>query len=180
MSPVEIMSALGVSQYTTKPHRPFDMALVERYGLPAAAEIEEWNIGPFCDDDECVVPHGIRVGNADSIPIKATVSFQDGVITEIVVEFSETFWDEVVPIIDRKYGGDWKVDLEDMVVMNYENKKSQKVQRINLEHVTNGTNLSTKDRCKIWATNYDVFFEHHDSFGPYHSEIVIQLISTNF
>jgi hypothetical protein len=44
MSPAEIMSALGVSRYKTNPPRPFDMGLVNKYGLMAAADIEEWNI----------------------------------------------------------------------------------------------------------------------------------------
>ena len=90
------------------------------------------------------------------------------------------YWDEMRPILDQKYGGDWKVEREDMPVTNFENKQSQMVQRISLQHVTDGTNQSTKDRCKIWATNVDIVFEHHDSFGPYHSEFVIQLISKNF
>jgi hypothetical protein len=55
MSPAEIMSALGVSQYKTNPSQPYDMALVQKYGLIAAVDIEEWNIGPFCDDHHCVV-----------------------------------------------------------------------------------------------------------------------------
>jgi hypothetical protein len=177
MSPAEIMSALGVSQYTN-PSRPNDMALIQKYGLLAAAEIEEWNVGLFCDDKSCVVPYGISVGNANGIPVKAIVSFHGSQIIEIVVKFSETYWDEVLPIIDQKYGANWKVKREDTVVTNFENKKS--VQGIYLEHVTNGTNPSTKDHCKIWATNYDLVFEHHDAFGPYQSEIVIQLISKNF
>jgi hypothetical protein len=180
MSPAEIMSGLGVSQYKTDPSQPSDMALVQKCGLIAAADINEWNIGPFCDERHCVVPYGVRVGNANGIPVKAIVSFHAGQIIEIVVQFGETFWEEVMPIIDQKYGGNWKVEHEDMAVMNYENKKSQMVQRTYIEHITNGTNPSTKDRCKIWATNYDVVFEHHDAFGPYHSEIVIQLISKNF
>jgi hypothetical protein len=85
-----------------------------------------------------------------------------------------------LPILDQKYGGNWKVKREDTVVTNYENKKGQMVQGIYLEHVTNGTNPSTKDHCKIWANNLDLVFEHHDAFGPYHSEVVIHLISKNF
>jgi hypothetical protein len=34
------------------------------------------------------------------------------------------------------------------------------VKRIVLQ--TKGTNLSTKDRRKIWATNFDTVFEHHE------------------
>src|SRR5271169_6761615 len=105
MSPAEIMSALGVSQYKANPSRSYDAALIDRYGLLAAADIEEWNIGPFCDDKSCVVPYGIRVGNANGIPVKAFISFHDGQIIEIVVKFGETYWDEMLPILDQKYGG---------------------------------------------------------------------------
>jgi hypothetical protein len=177
------MLALGVAQYKMNPARwSFDkkMALVDKYGLMAAADIEEWDIGPHCDDKSCIVPYGVGVGNANHIPVKVFVAFHDGQITEIEVSFAETYWDEIRPILDQKYGGDWKVEREDMAVTNFENKQSQMVQRISLQHVTDGTNQSTKDRCKIWATNVDIVFEHHDSFGPYHSEIVIQLISKNF
>jgi hypothetical protein len=183
MSPAEIMLALGVAQYKMNPaHWSFDkkMVLVDKYGLMAAADIEEWDIGPHCDDKSCIVPYGVGVGNANHIPVKVFVAFHDGQITEIEVSFAETYWDEIRPILDQKYGGDWKVEREDMAVTNFENKQSQMVQRISLQHVTDGTNQSTKDRCKIWATNVDIVFEHHDSFGPYHSEIVIQLISKNF
>jgi hypothetical protein len=87
---------------------------------------------------------------------------------------------DFITILDHKYGGDWKVEREDMPVTNFENNQSQMVQIFSLEHVTDGTNLSTKDRCKISATNVDMVFEHHDALGPYHSQVVIQLISKNF
>jgi hypothetical protein len=180
MSPPEIMSALGVSQYKTNPSINYDMALAKKYGLIPAAEIEEWNIGPYCDDKSCAVPYGIRVGNGNGIPVQAFISFHEGQIIEIVVKFGEMYWDEMLPILDQKYGGNWKVKREDTVVTNFENKKSQMVQGIYLEHGTNGTNPSTKDHCKIWANNLDLVFEHHDAFGPYHSEVVIHLISKNF
>ena len=94
MSPAEIMSALGVSRYKTNPPLSYDMALADKYGLIPAAEIEESNIGPYCDSKSCVVPHGISVGNANGIPVKAFVSFHDGQIIEIVVKFGEMFWDQ--------------------------------------------------------------------------------------
>jgi hypothetical protein len=75
MSPAEIMSALGVSQYKTNPSKHYDMALVKKYGMIPAAEIEEWNIGPYCDDESCVVPYGIRVGNGNGIPVQAFILF---------------------------------------------------------------------------------------------------------
>ena len=156
------------------------MALADKYGLMAAAEIEEWNIGPSCDDKSCVVPYGIGVGTSNHIPVKAAVSLHDGQITEIIVSLSKAYWDEMLPIWNEKYGADWRVEREDSVVTDFETKKSHVIEGIFLEHVTIGTNRSTKDHCKIWAQNIDLVFDHHDSFGPYHSEIVIQLISKNF
>jgi hypothetical protein len=156
------------------------MALVEKYGLMAAADIEEFHIGPHCEDKSCIVPYGIGVGIAKHIPVKATVSFHDGQITEVVVSFNKMYWDEMLPIWNEKYGADWKVEREDTVVTDFETKKSRVIEEIFLQHVSDGTNGSTKDHCKIWAQNVDLVFEHHDSFGPYHSEIVIQLISKNF
>jgi hypothetical protein len=152
LSPAEIMSALGIAQYKTNPPKlPFEqiMALAGKYGLMAAAEIEEWDIGPFCDEKSCVVPYGIRVGIGDRIPVKATVSFHDGQITEVVVSFNKTFWDEMLPIWDEKYGADWKIEREDTVVTNYENKKSRVVEGVYLQHLSEGTNPNTKDHCKI-------------------------------
>jgi hypothetical protein len=179
MSPAEIMLALGVSQYKTNPPRSFDQALVEKYGLMAAADIEEDNIGPFCNDTTCIVSH-IGVGTANHIPVKATVSFHDGQVIEIVVSFGKTYWDEMGPILDEKYGADWKIERENTVVTDFETKKSHVLEGIFSQHVSFGTNRSTKDHCKIWASNVDMVFEHHDAFGPYHSELVIQLISKNF
>jgi hypothetical protein len=83
------------------------MALVKKYGLMAAADIEEETIGPSCGDTECIAYIG--VGTASHIPVKATVSFHDGQITEIAVSFAKVYWDEMVPIFDEKYGA----DLED-------------------------------------------------------------------
>jgi hypothetical protein len=180
MSPAEIMSALGVSQYKTNPDQSGDWALAQKYGMMAAGEIADWNIGPFCNDSKCNVPYGISVGLADSISVWVIVSFHDGQIIEIVVKFAYEAWDEVMPIIDQKYGDNWKVERGMTGVTNLEDKKTLIVPLIHKEHITNGINPSTKDRCKIWATNIDMVFEHHDAFGPYHSEFVIHLISKNF
>ena len=185
MVPAEIMAALGVTRYKMNPARRSvsdqSMALaLKKYGLIGATEVEEWEIGPSCDETSCIVPYGVSVGNNNSIPVKVIISFHEGLITEIIVSFSESSWEELVPIFDEKYGADWTVERSDMLITNYETKQSRTVQRIYLDHATNGTNRSAKSHCKIWATNYDIVFEHHDALGPYHSRIVIQLISRNF
>ena len=144
----------------------------------AAADIEEENIGPFCNDTTCIAYIG--VSTASHTPVKATISFHDGQITEILVSFGKTYWDEMLPVFDEKYAADWNIEREDTVVTDFETKKSHVVQGIFLQHVSDGTNRSTKDHFKIWASNVDMVFEHHDALGPIQSELVIQLISKNF
>lgn len=185
MSQAELMAALGVTQYKMNPARRSlsDQSMeiaVKKYGLLAAGELEDWEIGPYCDETSCHIPYGIRVGNNDGIPVKVFISFHEGLISGIDVSFSETSWDEMLPIFDQKYGADWNVERTDLPITNYETKEYNTVKRIVLEHGTNGTNRSTKDHCKIWATNFDIIFEHHDPLGAYQSLIEIQLISKNF
>ncbi len=67
-----------------------------------------------------------------------------------------------------------------MSIINYETNETHTVEQISLHHVPNGTNLRTYDHCQIWATNFDMVFEHRDALGAYHSRIVLQLISKKF
>jgi hypothetical protein len=182
MAPTEIMAALGVTKYNTNPARPsFDemLAAAQKYATIPAAELEDWNVGPYCGETSCRVPYGVAVGN-NNTPVNVFISFHEGLITEIDVSFSETYWDEMLPILDQKYGAGWKVDHDDMPITNYETKKTTVRGRILLNHITNGVNRRTNDRCQILATNLDIVFEHHDAYGPYHSVFVIKLISKNF
>jgi hypothetical protein len=181
MTPVEIMTALGVTKYKTNPARAsFEKTLpvMQKYGLIAAAELEDWTIGPYCEETSCRVPYGVTVG--DNTPVNVFVSFHEGLITEIDVSFNESYWDEMLPILDQKYGVGWKVDRLDTPIMNYETQKTTILELISMQHILNGTNRNTKDRCQISATNLDMVFEHQDAYGPYHSVVVIKLISKNF
>jgi hypothetical protein len=139
----------------------------------------EYQIGPYCDETSCRIPYGVGVGN-NNTPVNVFVSLRGGLITEIDVSFSESSWDEIVPILNQKYGADWSIDRSDMPITDFETKKVVVLERITLTHVTNGTNLRTKDRCQIWATNLDIVFQHHDAYGPYHSVFTIKLVSKNF
>ena len=179
MSPAHIMSALGMTKYKTNPppHSP-SLALTEKYGFIAAGEIEDSEIGPYCSTTMCTVPSGVAVGNNNNIPVKVDISFHEHLITKIVISFSEIYWDEKLTIFDQKYGVDWTIERNGTPITNYETRETFMVQKIVLQ--TKGTNLSTKDRCKIWTTNFDTVFEHHDALGPYHSRIVIQLMPKNF
>jgi hypothetical protein len=182
MTPAETLAAFGVTKYKTNPARSsFEemMVLSERYGMMAASELEDWKIGPYCQDTSCRIPYGVTVGNANT-PVNVFVSFHQGIITEIDVSFSAIYWDQMLPILDQKYGADWTVDRSDTVVTNFETNKSKKLELIVLKHVTNGTNARKKDRCQISAQNIDMVFEHLDAYGPYHSSVTIQLVSKNF
>jgi hypothetical protein len=181
MTPPEIMSMLGVSKYKMNPTRPsFEemKPLYDKYGLLPAAEIEDWNIGPYCAETYCEAPYGIVVG-VDT-PASVHVAFHQGLVTEIDVSYSETYWDDILPVLNQKYGADWDVEHDDMPITNIESNATSILPRITLNHATNGTNQSTKDRCQIQATNLDIVFEHHDAYGPYHSIFMIKLISKNF
>jgi hypothetical protein len=57
-------------------------------------------------------PLWVGVGNNNGIPVDVFIAFHQGLITEIDVSFSETYWDEMLPILDQKYGADWKVDRD--------------------------------------------------------------------
>lgn len=183
-TPAELMNAFGVKNYKMNPERPkYDkkkMELVAKYGSMEVAEIEDWDAGAACDDHSCRIPFGVSVGNSNT-PVSVYISFPEGRITEIDVIFNEVYWNEVMPIIDKKYGADWDVEREpDFVITDLETKRHSTVERILITHQRNGTNPKTGDTCQIWARNYDIIFTHHDPVGKFHSEFVIKLVSSNF
>ena len=142
-------------------------------------ELEEWKLGPYCDENSCRVPFGVTVGN-NNIPVNVFVSFNEGLITEIEVSFSHAFWEDMLPIWDQKYGADWKVDRNVTPVTDFKTKKTTTLETISLDHITKGVNGITNDRCQIFAQSVDLGLQHHDPIGPYHSLFVIKLISKNF
>lgn len=110
LTPAQIMKMFGISKYVINPERPsFDemRPLYENYGITGAAEIEDWKIGPYCEDLYCRIPRGVAVGNND-IPVSVFLSLRSGIITEIDVNFNVTFWDDLRPVIEKKYGSAWK------------------------------------------------------------------------
>jgi hypothetical protein len=182
LTPDKIMKKLGISQFVTNPqHAPFDemQPLYNKYGMMGASEIEDWKIGPYCQDTYCRIPRGVTVGNTD-IPVTVFVSFHSGIITEIDVSFGAIFWDDMLPIIEKKYGSQWRFDQSDMAVTDYETKKSDLLQRITAENRLTGVNPSTNDTCHMSVTNIDIVFRHHDPLGTLHSVFVLKLDSKNF
>ena len=114
MSPAEIMSALGVTQIQDKVPLLFfrSMALAENTGSWRRPRSRKRTLGRICDDGACIVLTALALATPTTIPVKVIVSFHDGQITEIVVSFGTTFWDEMLPILEEKYGADWKVERE--------------------------------------------------------------------
>ena len=180
MSPAQVMAALGVTNYKMNPPQRDDTLMVaSKIGLIAASELEDWAIGPYCTDKSCRVPYGVTVGSHNT-PVNVFVAFREGLVTDIEVSFGEMWWDEIRPILDQKYGADWNVERWDMAITDFETKKVTLLERISLNHISNGANRATNDHCQIAATNLDIVFEHKDVFGPYHSIFSISLISKNF
>jgi hypothetical protein len=119
MSQAQIMSALGVTHYKTNPApRPQSLALTEKYEFMAAGEIEDSEIGPYCSTTMCTVPFGVVVETSHSNPVRVDISFDKGLITKVIVSFSETYWDEMLSIFDQKYGANWTTARSDMPIMN--------------------------------------------------------------
>ncbi len=182
VTPAQLMTAFGVTRYKLNPPRdPFEKAgaAADRYGIVPAAEIEDQKIGPYCEANICRIPFGVSVGN-NKIPVSLFVAIHGGLITEIDVSFSEAYWSEVRPILDQKYGPNWKEEIHSVIVTDYETKKSFPRDIIYLQHLPDGLNIANGNRCQIWATNIDSVFEHYDTNGPYHSNLVIRFISKNF
>jgi hypothetical protein len=181
MTPAAIMAAFGVTKYKLNPTRPaFDFALAQKSGPTVAEELVEWNMGAYCDETACRIPFGITVGTVIPVPISVFIAVDQGLIIEIDVTFSETYWEEVLPILDQKYGADWKVERSNMLITDYETNRGHVLPVINMRHITNGWNRATNDRCQISADNLDLIFEHKDARGPYHSVVSIKLVSKNF
>lgn len=183
MSTAQIMAAFKIAKYKINPkRRSFEERAPDdiKYGITASAEREDWNIGPYCDDHSCNIPYGIGIGNNSGIPTTVYVAFSNGQITEIDVSFNSLFWEDFVPILHKKFGSDWEVENTDLTIMNYETKATRNVYRVFMTNRKNGKNVKTNDSCEMWATNYDVVFEHHDPLGIFHSSFAIKLISTNF
>jgi hypothetical protein len=180
--PDQIMKNFGIPKFVTNPETAsLDTMgpLYDKYGLTGASELEDWKIGPYCRDTYCRIPRGVTVGNND-IPVSVFVSFRPGVITEIDVSFGTTYWDDVLPIIEKKYGSQWKFDQWDMAVTEYETKKFELLQRITGENQRTGVNAGTKDTCHMSVTNIDSIFRHHDLLGSLHSVFSLKLDSKNF
>ena len=104
MSPAGLMSALGVTEYKTDPaRRSFDqkLALAEKYGLMAGEKSRMKKLDRIARTRYAAFPMALRWETTTSIPVKVDISFHEGLITEIVVQFSEMNWDACCRFLTR-------------------------------------------------------------------------------
>jgi len=181
LSSEEIMKILNIKKFSSQsPDEDInDFALEKKHGFFAADEIRDEKHGAYCTRNRCSIHYGVFVGN-NNTPVIVNIRLNDSLVTTITVAFSEGRWDELIPILEQKYEGTWSIDRTDMIVTDYETKKSYVVDRKTITHNDDGLNIRTGDKCKIMATNFDMVYWHHDSYGPFHSILIINLISKNF
>lgn len=170
MSELQIMRHFNIGRFIDKDalvHEPKDS--------------EEVEFGPYCSNNQCSIPNSVHIGNNDIVPAKMRIYFDNSnKITGIVMSFNERYWENVLPIINSKYGDDWRIDKNQMLISNESTRKGMIFDQVGMIHKSHGTNSKTGDQCRIYATNFDSIFEHtYDYYGPYHSEIMIELISKN-
>ena len=152
MPVAELMKKLGIAKYSMNPKMPDFTAqrpLIDKYGMTGASEVIDFKIGPYCTNNSCRIPYGIKVGI--DIPASVFVSFNAGShqIEAIDVAINSLNWDDFVQILKRKYGSAWKSETMPMSIMDYETKESLTFEREMLTHETGGKNSKTQDTCEI-------------------------------
>jgi len=183
LSPAQIMSKLGISTFKSNPPRTDsnkEFELVAKYGMTGAAEIEDWDIGPYCNATTCKVPYGVKVGIDIDSSIFVLFDKDTHQVQAVDVAVNSLNWDDLVSILKRKYGAEWDIEESDMQIASFKGDRRTQVHRYAITHRTGGVNKKTGDTCEISSINYDTIFEHADRLGLYHSVFEIKLISTNF
>jgi len=191
-TPQQIMAHFGITKYTTadppqtqaEHDRAFSAELKRgaQVSLINAAEEKAWQEGAACREDFCRIPYGsVHVGE-DPFPVQVGVfvAFDSThKITAIDVSFDRLQWEEVLELLNTKYGDNWRKEETQDVTTDYETKKSQPDVVTVLTHRTAGTNHKTGDRCTINVKSRDIIWLH--TTPPiYRSEMEIKLVSRNF
>jgi len=178
----QLMLRLGIPQFKIDPPDSSweeIQPLNEKYGITPSAEIRDDKLGPYCRETYCNIPFGLNVSD-DNIPVKVFVSLKNDTITEIEVSFNSIFWNDIFPILTKKYGSSWNIEKGQIGVMDYETKKIDLLEHIIATHRLGGRNSRTNDTCSLTATNIDIIFRHHDMLGALHAIFVIKRESKDF
>jgi hypothetical protein len=191
VTPQQIMNHFGILKYkdTDEPQTQAQRdaafnALDENaqvVGIMNALEEENWKVGPACNRSTCRIPFGVSVGNEpDPIQVDVFVAFEKhGKITAIEVRYDRFSWDEVLQILNVKYGDNWRAEEADDVTTDFQTKKSQPDHVTVLTHKALGTNTKSGDKCSLTVSSRDIVFVHSMP-PPYRAVMEIKLISKNF
>ena len=104
---------------------------------------------------------------------------QTGKVTAIDVYYGKSDWDEVLSLLNTKYGNNWRKEEIQDVTTDYEHKKSELDTVTVLTHRTPGTNPETGDKCSIVTMSRDIVFLHTTP-PAYRAVLEVKLISKNF
>jgi hypothetical protein len=188
-TPQQIMSHFGIAKYSVDADRPTNSAAeeaqlrrAEKVGSMNAVEEEEWKAGPACREEYCRIPYGVSVGEEPlPIPVGVAVFINPSThqVTAIDVTYDTVQWDEVLELLNTKYGDNWREEDKQGVVMNYEDKKSFPIVVKVLTHRSAGINPTTRTTCSIAATSSDLVFMHTTP-PVIRAVLEIKLISRNF
>lgn len=190
-TPQQIMKHFGIEKFADAdaelPQEQRDTAFnahltrAEKVGLTNAAEEEDWKLGPACGHSYCRIPYGVSVGSgAFPIPVGVFVSFDKaGTIEAIDVSYSYLQWDDVMELLNTKYGNNWRTEVTPQAVTNFETKKSETIDMTEITHRTPGVNPKTGDKCTMHAISIDLIWQH--TTPPiYRASLEIKLVSKNF
>ena len=185
MTTEEVMRAFGITSFKNNPdiRSRDDQTLIDKFDIVAAAEIRDWNIGPYCRNDNigtsCRIPFGVSIGN-NNTPVSVFIGFSDDKVSSIGVAFNQNNWDDVKDMVNLKFGRNYKLERIPISIYDLPTKKFTSVVGENITYIEGGFNRKTNDRCRLLAQEFDLIYTHHDPLGPYHSILDIQLISKNF
>jgi len=187
-TPAQIMKHFGVEKYNDSEaewakaqNAPDYWEHMEKVGPSNAAEEIFWKMGPSCDKKSCEIPYGVTVGSgASPIDVLVFISFdKTGTIELIDISFDSTQWDDVLALLNTKYGDGWRTEESPMMVGKYGAKESLEFTVTELRHRTPGTNSKTGDTCTLYARNIDKIWEHSTS-PIYRGFLEIKRVSKNF
>ena len=139
-------------------------------------------MGSGCGHKHCRIRYGeVHVGEEPySIPVGVYVFFDSASkITAIDVSYDKLQWDDVLELLNTKYGNNWRKEETQDTTTDYETKKSQLDVVTVLTLRNNGTNPKTGDKCTINTRSRDIIWLH--TTPPiYRAEMEIRLVSKNF
>ena len=182
LSPTAIMRHFGITSYwkNAKINLAEHPELYKKYGIEGALDELNFKTGPYCTDDFCEIPYGIRVGI--DMPAAVSVSFdkKTNVVQAIDVYVDELNWKDLKLILFQKYGRPWRRETQSMLIIDHQTNEHFFVPRETITRKDLGEDPRTNRMCEIWASQYDQVYEHPTPPGPMQSVVEIKLISKNF